>query len=698
MNKQHHFIYLLSCLFSYTILGNSTSYQKIGSLALQAEDILKINIKQPTKEKPKNIRDTDLTTKEMSVIEKKELIYNLFEEHKSLLPQESAITIDGIAELNLISGDPLTKKTNLLNRIKRTKTVFGDVTMAYLLCHPTNNRELLNQRQAAIRELVSNENLLAQCDILLNEIKNNESSLLLFWEKEDESRTKILEHVYFGDRLSRFNSNPYALEASRVINYTLKSINYLHPLSIINAALALGNSLFNAGVNGDPLVSKELVKAPAHALWHTNKQAFLEHRNLFSLDEQYRKYRSDIRYAESVGSEVPDLVKTKRFFYCTKLVPLVAIDIWWLWNATQATQNLSFYNRVLSMLHKQINGAAKVYQSIKGISELVTHNELLQQGLQTRQALTIISEKPHIISAQLNSLCKLLTSSTLSSAQRNASFVGRALAAYHIMPKVKEHFVGALEAIGELDALVSIAKLVKENSDTQTPYCFTQFIEQEAPEVALTHFWNPLIESPTADSLHLGNSNQIPNILLTGPHGCGKSTAMKAIAYSLILSQTFGIAAAKEAHITIFDTIHTYLNIKENVDQKMSTFMAESLRIDQISTTLMSIKPKHKSFVIMDEALKGTMEEEGAQRLYEFGKKIFNLPNNLCIMATHFEKVSDLEQDLTNRVRNYHVGLEEPELGSFVRTYQLIPGKNQWWFEDAHKRGRFIDWLTNSTK
>lgn len=700
MNTKNCILAILACLTIHKLHAHQLTYQQIGSLALQAEDILKItaNTSNKTEKKPKNIKERDLTLKQMSTFEKKELVFNLFNKSQSCLLQDSVINLDGIAELNLIAGDPLTKKTNLLHRIKRTKTVFGDAALTYMLSHPTNNQTLLTNRQDAVRELISNPHLLSQCDILLNTIKNNESSLLLFWEKEDESRKKILEQVYFGKTFSGYNSNPYALELSRALKYARKSLSYMHPLTILQAGLALSSNIVSAAQEGKTLISKEIIKNTGFSIWHINKQAVLDHKSLLSLDKEYTKYQDTIKNSESSGQEIPDFVKTKKFFYGSKLIPMIAIDLWWGWNAYHATQDLSFYNRVVAMIHKQMNGVAHVYQSIKGLNDLVSHHQSLLKGLQAYPALSTISEQPGTISSQLQAACTLLNSSTLTSPQSNVSLVGRALAAYHLMPEVKEQFVSALEAIGELDALVSVAKLVIEHGNGQTPYCFVEFIDQETPEVDCTQFWNPLLEKPTTDSVQIGASYNRPNILLTGPHGCGKSTAMKAITYNIILAQTFGIAAAHQARITIFDNILTYLNIKENVDQQRSTFMAEALRIDYISNALMSSNPQERSFVVMDEALKGTMEEEGAQRLYEFGKKIFNLPRNLCIMATHFEKVSDLEQDLAGRVTNYHVGLEEPETGHFVRTYKLIPGQNQWWFEDAHKRGRFIDWLTNSSK
>jgi DNA mismatch repair ATPase MutS len=97
----------------------------------------------------------------------------------------------------------------------------------------------------------------------------------------------------------------------------------------------------------------------------------------------------------------------------------------------------------------------------------------------------------------------------------------------------------------------------------------------------------------------------------------------------------------------------------------------------------------------MDEMLKGTVEDAGAQRVYEAGIKLAQKPQSIVIMATHFEKPTKLEITTNGGFMNYHVGLVEKEDGQFKRTFELVRGANLWWFQDASKRNRFINWLTS---
>ena len=64
------------------------------------------------------------------------------------------------------------------------------------------------------------------------------------------------------------------------------------------------------------------------------------------------------------------------------------------------------------------------------------------------------------------------------------------------------------------------------------------------------------------------------NITLTGPNAGGKSTFLMGMTTSLLLSQTFGIAPAKEAKLTPFDKINTSINIMDDIAAGKSLFMA----------------------------------------------------------------------------------------------------------------------------
>lgn len=204
--------------------------------------------------------------------------------------------------------------------------------------------------------------------------------------------------------------------------------------------------------------------------------------------------------------------------------------------------------------------------------------------------------------------------------------------------------------------------------------------------------------------------DKLPHMIITGPSGSGKSFYMNAIARNIILAQTFGICAAHQAYLTIFKHMYVYLNIQEQPDASLSTFMAEVKKLEEICRAvenpilrlstpsgLASFEGQASTdpcFILIDEALKGGIEQTGGIRLYDTALRLNAHKNTLCIIATHFKKPTELEALTHGAFTNYHVDLQEPQEGSFVRTFKLTPGINSWWFTDTNKRDRFITWLT----
>jgi DNA mismatch repair protein MutS len=187
------------------------------------------------------------------------------------------------------------------------------------------------------------------------------------------------------------------------------------------------------------------------------------------------------------------------------------------------------------------------------------------------------------------------------------------------------------------------------------------------------------------------------NMMITGPNGSGKSTNMKAIALNVLLAQTFGIAAAEQACLTPFNKICTYINVQENIQDGMSTFMAEAQRLEEIDHAITSITPNSRCLTLIDEGMRGTVASEGVKRLCDVCKRICMVPQSICIIATHFEEPTKLQEETHGHWINYYVEIDEPTPGNFVRLYTLKRGVNSAWFTNDQSRKRFVDWLVKTT-
>jgi len=361
---------------------------------------------------------------------------------------------------------------------------------------------------------------------------------------------------------------------------------------------------------------------------------------------------------------------------------LAAYMAWALGKIVPAQERMSMTAQDI-MIH-----TATTVRALKQLSS-ITERFNLEHGQQLRD---FAQEKT--ISDTTRTLFELLQKNTFKGKSSFFSLQGRVVAAYKHMLAVRDEFIPSLEALGEIDALFAMARLIKEHANKNVHYCLVDFVDNKTPVLDFVGGWNPLInpEVVVAETMTFGN-NGIRNMLLTGPHGSGKSSFMREAMYIALLGQTVGIAPATSCRLTPFAKLSTYLNIKEDYARNMSTFMAERKRVDQIRDIVNNLQPGEFALSIMDEVFKGTMESEGAKRVHKLGTEIAPNTQSICLMATHFNYPTILEQETKGAFVNYHVGLQEHANGHFTRLFKLVRGKNQWWFDDAVKRDAFIEWL-----
>ncbi len=80
---------------------------------------------------------------------------------------------------------------------------------------------------------------------------------------------------------------------------------------------------------------------------------------------------------------------------------------------------------------------------------------------------------------------------------------GRLLASHKLFVANKQLFHDALYELGQLDAFVGIATLVRESSAQQMPcgYTFVAFAsraERQKPYLKINKMWNPFLDAPSA--------------------------------------------------------------------------------------------------------------------------------------------------------------------------------------------------------
>jgi DNA mismatch repair ATPase MutS len=262
--------------------------------------------------------------------------------------------------------------------------------------------------------------------------------------------------------------------------------------------------------------------------------------------------------------------------------------------------------------------------------------------------------------------------------------------------QVKSGLVPVIQMIALLDAYCSIAQLYKEHKNKENQFSFVTFVDASEPFVAYNDVWLALLshDKAVANDVYLGNCVS-GKIIITGPNGGGKSTFLKTGGIAAVLAQSWCIVPAAHARQTVFHGIKTGLAPHEDLQQGLSTFMAEKKCMEYLDGCIKRTHKAHSMLVLIDEPYKGTVDDESAKRIYSFGMNIAFNPYALVCIATHVKKPILLEKDTNGAFANYHVEIKEESHGIFKRLFKLKQGPAMWWFEDEGQRERFVDWISS---
>lgn len=608
-------------------------FKGIGSISLRAGDPLpeRKSMEIDVARDPLALFRSPVIIDKLTRTEKQQLIFKLFSEHLPPKDFSSEVLLPphAVEELNLLCGETGALQTNIKYMLDKTQTTFGSVVLARLLAQPRRDIAVIKARQNFIKALVQDEALYNQCREILARVQEAENNFLTIWMPNNPLANTMIQTQLF-----------YSWKKLKFINRLPKTLEVFRAANLSLPALSVA---FHLAIGA------------------------------YFLKINYPYYKNgDINSFE--------------YFYNPSL--LFGSCVYFGYIINQIVQGSERFKKTAQDL--MIN-TATILDACKQVGK-ITKDSFNLEKTSSLDALCLHS--PETFSKNGLELLQLLQKNTFKGQASSFSFLGRAVSAYHTMIEVKNEFIPALEALGEFDALVSIATLIKEHKDKNGKFCFVDFVESETPVLQFTDGWNPLINPDVVvtETMNFGK-NGVRNLLLTGPHGSGKSSFMRGAIYIVLMAQEFGVAPAFSCKITPFAKINTYLNIKEDYSKKLSTFMAERQRVDEIQDMITSLEAGEFAFSIMDEVFKGTMEEEGAKRVHRYGKVIAEHPHSICLMATHFNFPTCLEEETNGKFVNYHVALEEHKNGLFTRKFKLAPGKNAWWFNDGQKRDRFIEWL-----
>ncbi len=232
---------------------------------------------------------------------------------------------------------------------------------------------------------------------------------------------------------------------------------------------------------------------------------------------------------------------------------------------------------------------------------------------------------------------------------------GKNMVLYKKIIHNKEDFLPYIKFIALNDYLISVNTLLNNG------YSLPTYIQGES-KLTILDMKHPYVENCVANTIDIGNNTRSKNIILTGPNASGKSTVLKTILFNIILAQTISVCNATTMTFTPFKNIYSYLS-KTDTLGKQSLFETE---INNISDYLTRIQHGECSFIAIDEIMSGTNIEESTQIGKAIGKKLNSFKNNISMITTHNNKLTQLEKK--NYSTNYKMKIDNDY------TYKLVNG------------------------
>jgi DNA mismatch repair protein MutS len=528
------------------------------------------------------------------------------------------------------SGDGDNSNAPLFNIIDKTSTMMGKTYLKNTLENPLSDIQLLYNRQNILKLLLSSEKTKNIHDEL-NRLSSNEDGLLWFWKEMDKDSKNIFNSVYFNDFFTKiFNKSEYALSL----------MHYLK--TIINPGFGVLS----------PIVFLIL---PYFIISKVTK---------YSIDfNDFFKIMKLTFNMDSVLGFNNNSYYYKLFNYGSKLV--------WLILYVQGIISNFYYaymlNNITTIIFEKIR---KVSNYILGSKNIInTINEITKDN---RDQYSDIQCPDNVYKILNSNICERLYDSIYRKEHVFYSYKGKFL---KIFLECREHyetlFKPILLYIGKIDNYMSIIRLYKELKSEKKYVCFPEFKLSPVPIITTKKNWFiKLKENSTIVTNSYKIGDPIRNCVITGPNAGGKSTHIKTVIFSVLLSQTFGIVPSKKFTITPFHKINTYLNIPDNTG-KESLFQAEMCRCRDYIDNLEILKENEFSIIVMDEIFSSTNPEDGIAAGFSILEYLANKTNNMCLITTHYKYLTDLRG-----FKNYKFPVKMQKNGGFKYMYKLKKGIN----------------------
>ncbi|AGA69924.1 mismatch repair ATPase (MutS family) [Desulfitobacterium dichloroeliminans LMG P-21439] len=311
-------------------------------------------------------------------------------------------------------------------------------------------------------------------------------------------------------------------------------------------------------------------------------------------------------------------------------------------------------SKVLSMVYKHEASLKTYSEMLKLLEKKKFHSDELN-----RLQSLLRDKEGHSAQCQIQKLSKLVER---ISNRDNAMFIAiniLTLWDYHCLIALEEWKSGSgrllktwLEVIAEMEALASLATISFENPQWVMPD-IVENSNEKAGNVAWQGLSARKLGHPLLTVKRVANdfTLQEPSgiALITGSNMSGKSTFLRTVGTNLLLAYTGAPVCAEHFRCSIFH-LWTCMRVSDNLEQSISSFYAEILRIKEI---VEAAKTERSVFFLLDEIFKGTNSHDRHQGAIALIQQL-QKDGAMGLVSTHDLELGDLEKKSNSKIINYH--------------------------------------------
>lgn len=502
---------------------------------------------------------------------------------------------------------------SIYSKLNYTSTIFGDHKLKLKLLNFETNSEKLVKIQTIVKKLNNDNQKFQYIKNQLLKLKEDQLDILWLWKKKSQESSNYLDQVFLkGLLLDKLNESELFLKFYNFYQIIVSpALNILSPIVCV-------------------IIPYLMVK------YMTPREIdFKDYFKVLNFSFKGNHFMSDER-----------ALKIAQYF------SMLLWFLYYLHNIYSNLKNSHGINKIINLIHNKLN---KISNFIKLSFEInCSYFDIFD-------CLKIERKCHNLWSNVFNQKPALLTDK------------GKILITYKQLLKKKDDLIPILDFIGDVDTFISISQLFQKQQLLNHKFSFPKYIPSSNPVFNAKQLWHPFLDDNKVitNDIILGGHNK-NNALITGPNAGGKSTFIKSIAISILLSQTIGITCSNDLTLSIFNNLETYLNIPD-VKGKESLFEAEVNRSLEFINKLNKMNKYELSCIIMDEIFNSTNPEEGISGGYSISKKLSSFENNISIITTHYSYLTLLEEKTTS-FTNYKIPIKRDINNEIIYPYKLERG------------------------